>query len=284
MKLRRLTGAAAGLTLLAAGAVACSSDESVFNAEVGECIESISDLSGNISELPETECTDDHEAEIFFLFEHDGDDDDFPGTDELQEEAAEDCAGDEFEDYFGVPYSDTTIEISMVTPSEDSWGDGDRETICIGFVPDEELDESLEGNGEDYPLEGAETGDDTTTTEGDAGEDTSLEDFADLIESCEGGDMADCDTLYGTTPIGSQAEEIGATCGGESTSATSRPARARPSSADRQIYEPAACHRARAGRARAGRFALWGCSQARWAATRSAISPMIRPSSKSFGV
>ena len=226
MNLRRLTGAAAGLTLLAAGAVACSSDESVFNAEVGECIESLSDLSGNISELPETECNEDHEGEIFFLFEHEGDDDDFPGSDELQEEAAEDCAGDEFEDYIGVPYSDTTIEISMVTPSEESWGDGDRETICIAFVPDEEIDQSLEGAGEDFLLEGADAGDDgdggdddsTTTTSGDAGddieEDDSLEEFADLIESCEGGDMADCDELYLTTPPGSAAEEIGLNCGG----------------------------------------------------------------------
>jgi hypothetical protein len=231
MKLRRLTGAAAGLILLAAGAVACSDDESVFNAEVGECIESISDLSGNISELPETECTEDHEAEIFFLFEHEGDDDDFPGSSDLEEEAAEDCAGDEFEDYFGVPYSETAIDISMVTPSEESWGEGDRETICIGFVPDEEVDESLEGNGDDYPLEGADTGDEeeddaTTTTDGDEEEEdttgtTSLgglteAEIDELVESCEGGDLADCDQLYRDTNVGTPEEEIGATCGGRS--------------------------------------------------------------------
>ena len=225
MKLRRLTGAAAGLILLAAGAVACSDDESVANAEVGECIENISDLAGLISELPETECTEDHEAEVYFLFDHEGGDDDFDQS-EIDEEATERC-GEELEDYIGVDPSETRIAPTSINPSEGSWEDGDRETICVAFIPGEEVDESFEDNGDEFPVEGADTGDDSgddsgdesTTTTGDAGddeeEDTSLEDFADLVESCEGGDMADCDTLYATTPIGSEAEEIGATCGGE---------------------------------------------------------------------
>lgn len=201
MNLRRLAGAAAGVLLLTAAA--CSDDESVFNAEVGECIVNVSDLSGNISKLPETECTKDHEAEIFFLFQHEGDDDDFPGQNALQEEAAEECLGDGFEDYMGVPSDETAIQVAMVTPSEESWKEGDRETICIAAIPGEEVDESFKDRGDDYPIEDA-TG----------GEDDSAEEFADLIASCEGGDLADCDELYFSTPVGSEAEEVGMTCGG----------------------------------------------------------------------
>ena len=142
------------VALLVAALAACSSDESVENAEVGECIESLSDASGDISELPETSCTEEHEGEIFFLVEHEGDDDDFPGDSALQAEAAEQCEGEEFEDFVGVPYDDTSIVVGYITPSSQSWGDGDRETICILGVPGETVDESLEGRGEEFPLGG----------------------------------------------------------------------------------------------------------------------------------
>jgi hypothetical protein len=36
------------------------------------------------------------------------------------------------------------------------------------------------------------------------------------IEACEGGDMAACDDLYYETPVGSEEERIGSTCGGRS--------------------------------------------------------------------
>lgn len=207
-RLRRGIAPAATLALLLA-AGACSDDESVFNAEVGECVESLSDLTGSVSELPEVECTDEHEGEIFFLFEHEGDDDDFPGTSALQEEAAEDCTGDEFEDYVGVGYLETEIDVAFITPSEQSWGEGDRETICVLRLPSgQTVDESFEGNGEDFPL---------SSGGGDTGGDTGGgEDFSALVDECEGGDNAACDELYFRTPVGSEEERIGATCGGRS--------------------------------------------------------------------
>lgn len=219
MNARRFAGIAAGLTLLSVAGAACSDDESVFNAEVGECVESISDLTGNISELPESDCTEEHEGEIFFLFEHEGDDDDFPGESALQDEAGEECTGDAFEDYMGVSYQETTIDIALISPSSQSWGQGDRETICVAAVPGETVDESFEGNGEDFPLEsGSDDSDDSDDSGGSSGsgEDTSLDDFADDVEDCEGGDLAACDQLYLETPVGSEAEAVGASCGGQS--------------------------------------------------------------------
>ena len=226
MNARRFAGIAAGLTMLSVAGAACSDDESVFNAEVGECVQSISDLTGNISDLPESDCTEDHEAEIIALFEHEGDDDDFPGGSELQAEAAEECEGDAFEDYTGTEYAESAIVVNYITPSDESWGGGDRETICVGsLITGDDVDVSFEDNGEDFLLEdaagGGGDGEETETTDGgDSGEDTSVDDFADLIDSCEGGDMADCDTLFQTTPVGSEAEEIGLSCGGERDSAT----------------------------------------------------------------
>jgi len=207
MDLRRITAASAGLLLLAGGAAACSDDDSVFSAEVGRCVEDVSDLVGAVSDLPQVDCTDDHDGEVFFLFEHEGDDDDYPGGEALQAEAADDCEGDAFEDYTGTSYSESAIFVGYITPSEQSWSQGDRESICVASTGST-VDVSFEDNGDDFLLgsgDGTSGGDDTSTIE-----------FAGLISACQEGDLASCDELYRTTPVGSEAEEIGATCGGRS--------------------------------------------------------------------
>ena len=188
-------------------------DESVFNAEVGECVESISDLTGSVSELPETECDEDHEGEVFFLVEHEGDDDDFPGLSEVESEAREICEGEEFEDYTGVPFEETAIGVVVITPTEESWGEGDRESICVLTIG-EDVDSSFEDNGEDFPLGGAAGGGGDSGDTGDSG--GGEQDFGALIEDCVDGDNAACDELYQVTPIGSEEERIGSTCGGRS--------------------------------------------------------------------
>ena len=151
MTSRLLTSSIAAAALALTVASCGEDDESVFNAEVGECVESITDLAGSVSELPETACDEDHEGEVFFLVEHEGDDDDFPGASEVEEEAREICEGDEFEDYTGVAFEDTLIGVAIITPTEESWSEGDRESICVLSIG-EAVDASFEGNGEDFPL------------------------------------------------------------------------------------------------------------------------------------
>ncbi len=210
--------AALALTFAAA---ACSDDESVFNAEVGECIESVSQLSGEISELPETDCSEPHEAEVFFLFQHEGDDDEFPGNEAVAGEAQEACEGDAFEDYTGTSYDESAIGVAPITPTEQSWGDGDRESICVAFVPGEEVTSSFEGNGEDFPLgAGGSTppagGSGGAVEAGEPTEPPSLDDpdLAALAQSCFDGDGRACDDLFFQTDVGSEEETYGATCGG----------------------------------------------------------------------
>lgn len=80
---------------------------------------------------------------------------------------------------------------------------------CGITVDGETADDTTDDTATDDTASGSGSG-------GDSGEDTSLEDFADEIEDCEGGDMAACDDLFLSTPAGSEAETIGATCGGRS--------------------------------------------------------------------
>lgn len=135
----------------ALGGLACSNEDSVFNVAVGDCVENLDDLSGTITELPSVDCTTDHQGEILFLFQHEGDDGDFPGSDELQDQAREECEGDSFEDYTGTTYAESAIAIAYITPTEDSWGQGDRETICVASTG-ESVDQSFKDNGEDFLL------------------------------------------------------------------------------------------------------------------------------------
>jgi hypothetical protein len=205
MTLRRSIGAAAGLVLLAAAGAACS-DPQVATAEVGECIESVATF--NIEELPTVDCSDDHETQVVGAFDHDGDD--FPGDAEILEEAERRCA-DEFEDFVGAPVEETSLNLSTINPTEETWNEADdRETLCMVLAGDGgNLDRSVEDAAADFPFEGSGGG-------GGSAVDTSLDDFADLVDECEGGDLAACDELYFATPVGSEAETVGATCGGQS--------------------------------------------------------------------
>ena len=201
MNLRRLSGPVAGLLLLAFAGVACS-DPEVATAEVGECIESV---SFNVEELPTVDCDDDHEAQVVGTFDHEGDD--FPGEGAIIEEAEEKCQ-DLFDDFVGAPVEETSLNLNTINPTEETWNEADdRETLCMAVSADgTSLDQSVEDAADDFPFEGVT----------DTGEDTSLQDFADLVGQCEGGDLAACDELYFATPVGSEAEIVGATCGGQS--------------------------------------------------------------------
>lgn len=53
-----------------------------------------------------------------------------------------------FASYVGEPYETSAIYGSMISPSEESWGAGDREFICVLYDPDNaQLTESLRGAG-----------------------------------------------------------------------------------------------------------------------------------------
>jgi hypothetical protein len=205
MNLRRSSRAVAGMVLLAAAGVACS-DPEVATADVGECIESVA--SFNIEELPTVECSEDHEAQVVGAFDHEGDD--FPGDDEILEEAQDRCQ-ELFEEFVGAPVEETTLSLNTINPTEETWNEADdRETLCVATSADGgQLDQSVEDAADDFEFDGG-------TPATGSGEDTSLEDFADLVEDCEGGDLAACDDLYFATPVGSEAETVGATCGGQS--------------------------------------------------------------------
>jgi Septum formation len=131
------------LVALGVGLTSCSSSTPANDFETGECTND--DLTGSIGEIDTVDCDDQHTAEVIGTYDIDGDD--FPGATEITSEAQERCAGSIFEDYVGIPYSESIYLTNQLTPTEDSWDGGDRTVICVvaGTVDGTSLEGSVEG-------------------------------------------------------------------------------------------------------------------------------------------
>jgi hypothetical protein len=116
----------------------------VATAEVGECI--VTDELGTegITEIPTVDCSEPHDAQVVGKF--DLEDGDFPGDDAIGTAAEEGCIP-EFESFVGVAATESSLEISFIHPTEETWNQADdREVLCFA-VSAEDATESWEGSG-----------------------------------------------------------------------------------------------------------------------------------------
>lgn len=104
----------------------------VFTVEVGDCIGSFED-GEQVSELPVVPCEDAHDQEVFAASTV-PDADAYPGDDAVQTQAEADCSA-EFETFTGVAYEESELYVNFLTPTEDSWAQGDREILCAIYDP-----------------------------------------------------------------------------------------------------------------------------------------------------
>lgn len=119
-----------GAVGVSASLVACGQ---VASVDVGSCVNS-SDLSGEITDIPTVDCSDEHDGQVFHTF--DLDDGDFPGQDDVDAQAEDGCISG-FEDFVGTSFEDSSLAVKYITPSEDTWNDAnDREIICAAFTSD----------------------------------------------------------------------------------------------------------------------------------------------------
>ena len=134
---------AGALIVLALGLSACSKEVSANSLEVGDCTND--DFTGAVGEVDTVDCADSHTAEVFAVFDVDGDD--FPGTADIQSQAAEGCNCDRFSEYVGTPYEESEIYTTFLVPTEETWNEADDRTIiCLAVTQDGSASEgSVEG-------------------------------------------------------------------------------------------------------------------------------------------
>lgn len=115
-------------------------DQDVFAFDVGDCFNDPEGVDleaegADLTSVGAVPCNEPHDNEVIHLFEVE-DADEFPGTDALTERA-EECVGP-FEDYVGISYDESELEIFPFVPSAESWEQGDREIVCAVYLPDEQ--------------------------------------------------------------------------------------------------------------------------------------------------
>jgi glycine cleavage system aminomethyltransferase T len=141
----RLAAPLLGLLALVAATVSGCGGDDVMALEKGDCLNA-ADLDSNtaVSDVTVIDCADPHDAEIFA--ELTLDDPEFPGEEALQTRAVELCRP-EFEEFVGLPYDDSELYYSALTPTRESWEQADdRKAQCI-LLSDEPVEGTLAGAG-----------------------------------------------------------------------------------------------------------------------------------------
>jgi hypothetical protein len=94
---------------------------------VGPCFDLEFDDDGVVSTWSEVDCGGSRDAEVFHRWTfRDGS---YPGMEALEAEAFDTCVG-WFEDYVGVPYSESSLRVNWLVPTDTLWADGRREGVC----------------------------------------------------------------------------------------------------------------------------------------------------------
>lgn len=109
-------------------------ETSVFDIAVGDCFSVDADQFDTVVVV---DCEQPHEYETFHVFDHGaGPSEPYPGDDALFAFADTECQAP-FEEYVGHDYQTSIWFITSITPSEDTWADGDREIVCTLNQQDE---------------------------------------------------------------------------------------------------------------------------------------------------
>lgn len=119
---------------LALVATACSGDTSVFDLAVGDCFNDQADLSQTeVSSVATVDCAEPHDNEIYF--EYSMTDAVFPGNEAALDAASLRCL-DQFDAFVGLDYRDSELELFAITPTVESWAEGDRVVYCAIYALD----------------------------------------------------------------------------------------------------------------------------------------------------
>ena len=114
------------------GSLTAAGNVGVDDLRAGDCFNTGDAVE--ISDVDGVPCSEAHEYEVFAVTTHEGDGT-FPSDAELDGIFTLICE-QPFEEYVGEPYATSAIWGTMISPSEESFSDGDREYICVLYDPD----------------------------------------------------------------------------------------------------------------------------------------------------
>lgn len=121
----------------ASGDIVSSGDLDVMTVQPGDCFDDPGSEEEVVFQLQAIPCSQPHDNEVFAvesvagLFGAD-----YPGRDALEEHAYGVCSGPIFDSYVGTAYLDSSLEVFTLTPTDDSWSEGDRDVVCVLYKLD----------------------------------------------------------------------------------------------------------------------------------------------------
>ncbi len=127
----------------ASGAITEAGELGAGALQVGDCY-LLGEAESQIDTVDGVPCTTAHDFEVFAVF--DLPDGDFPGNEGVSDAAGEQCL-EAFESYVGLAYSQSVFEGATIAPTEQTWGNGDREVICSLSDPSGQMSESARNTG-----------------------------------------------------------------------------------------------------------------------------------------
>lgn len=133
------------------GSLTSGGTVSVTDLRAGDCFNSGEEQE--ISEVDGVPCDEAHEYEVYAVQDRDGDA--YP-TDAEFDAIFESICVASFDPYVGVPYADSALYAGMITPSEGSWDEGDREYVCYLYEPTDGSDPNSANVELTSSMEGAE--------------------------------------------------------------------------------------------------------------------------------
>lgn len=126
------------------GAITESGDASVFALRVGDCFNDDASAAETVTAVAALPCSEPHDNEIYFEFSMT--DAVFPGNDAALQSTSIRCL-DEFGAFVGIDYLDSELDLFPITPTAESWDQGDRVVFCALYALDlSKLEGSMEGS------------------------------------------------------------------------------------------------------------------------------------------
>ena len=139
------------VVVLAVGYFASARRDSAGNVESGGTL-AVTDLQTGdcfdveettlISDVDAVPCEDPHQYQVYHVQDYASET--YPTETEMQA-ITDDLCLDTFQAFVGIDYYDSALYSRPITPSEDSFAEGDREYMCILYEPETALTGSMEG-------------------------------------------------------------------------------------------------------------------------------------------
>ena len=125
------------------GAIVGAGEVAGSDLKVGDCFDLPPGEFINVAARP---CTEPHDMELVATVEHPAPEDaPYPSDDEFTRAAADGCLSG-FQDYVGIAFQESELNMTTITPAKDGWEANDRRIQCVVNMEGEKLSTSVKAS------------------------------------------------------------------------------------------------------------------------------------------